>query len=264
MSDRKLLTFGLIGIVAIMVLSYVLFPSGKRFPSFSDNNINQSLNTSIPNNTLGTESQEIKKDAPSYSENVSYPKIVNLKDADKQDKTNKAIEEFATGIVSTFEDQLQKSEPSNSSKNSLLAQYLVSFVGESLISVSFSVSEDLGGAQPNNYITTFNYNIIESTEIQLGDVFKKGVDYTKIIGDICKEKLLAQFGSDESLKAWIEEGTKPKTGSFVNFTITGKSLVIYFNPYEVGPYAMGIQTVEIDFTDLQQYLNSEGILGDLM
>lgn len=264
MSDRKLLAFGIMGIVGIMILSYVLFPGGNRFPNSSDNNINQNLNTDVAGDILGTESQEIKKDTPSYSENVSYPKIVNMENIEGQNKANKVIEEFVLGIVSSFEEQVQSAETTGGIKNSLLTQYLVTFISESLASISFSTSEDMGGAHPNNYITTFNYDITKNAEIKLGDVFKKGVDYTKIIGDICKEKLLVQFGSDESLKAWIEEGTKSKTGGFTNFTITGKSLVIYFNPYEVGPYAMGIQTVEIDFTEIEQYLDSEGILGDLM
>ncbi|MBU3964638.1 DUF3298 and DUF4163 domain-containing protein [Patescibacteria group bacterium] len=264
MSDKNLLILGIAGIIAIMVLSYVLFPGAKRFVDEDSNGLNIANQVGTSDKILTTENQEIIKETPIYTENISYPKIVNMQDINAQEKTNKAIEDFVLERVANFEEQIMSEDVFEDFQDYLQIQYLVTLLNESLVSISFSASENFGGAHPNNYAITFNYDITGAKKVELWDIFKKGVDYKGVISEICQEKLLVQFGEDEALESWIKEGTEPKEGSFENFVLTNASLVISFNPYEVGPYAIGIQTVEIFFTDIEQYLDTQGLLVDLI
>ncbi len=269
MSDKNLLIFGIIGIIAVMALSYILFPGVRHIanePSSEFNAVNQTAvtTTNKTNNILTAENQDITKQTSDYSENVAYPKLINMQDVGAQDKVNKVIKDFILGQVANFEEQIMSEDISEGFQDYLQIQYLITLLNESLVSISFSVSENFGGAHPNNYTMTFNYDIAGGRNLALGDILQKGVSYQKIIGGICQEKLIAQLGQDEASKAWIEEGTSPQTGNFENFGLTGASLVIYFNPDEVGPYAMGVQTIEIPFTDINQYLDTQGILKDLI
>jgi len=266
MSDKNLLLLGIAAIIATMVLSYVLFPGLGRFVPVNENSdaLNPANQRASAGDVLTTQKKEIIKETPDYSENVSYPEIVNMQDADAREKTNKAIEKFVLNHIAKFEKQILSEERAGDFQDYLQIQYLVMFLSESLVSINFSGSEDFGGAHPSSYLMTFNYDISTDREIKLSDIFKQGTDYPGIISNICREKLSAQFGDDEALKSWVEEGTKPEADSFENFGLTGNSLVVFFNPYEVGPYAMGIQTVEITFDEIKQYLNAGGALEGLI
>ncbi|MBU1045703.1 DUF3298 and DUF4163 domain-containing protein [Patescibacteria group bacterium] len=264
MSDKNLLLFGITGIIAIMILSYVLFPGVRRLANENTSELNTADQTTTSGKVLTTENQEMVKETPDYSENISYPKIINMPEADVQERVNQAIADFILGPVADFEEQVMSEDIFEDFQDYLQIQYLVTLLNESLVSISFSESQNFGGAHPNNYTTNFNYDIAGGEKFELKDIFKKEVDYQGIISGICREKLLAQFGEDEALGLWINEGTEPKAGNFENFGLTGGSLVIYFNPYEVGPYAMGIQTVEITFAEIEQYLDTEGLLKDLI
>lgn len=43
-----------------------------------------------------------------------------------------------------------------------------------------------------------------------------------------------------------------------NFYIDGDQLVIYFTPYQIGPYAAGVISFPIPFSQLEDVLDKEG------
>ena len=130
-----------------------------------------------------------------------------------------------------------------------------------MISIKFSVSEYYSGAaHPNNYILVFNYDIAQDKEIVLKDLFLSENDYLVMLSDLTKSALLDRFEEDlEIMQDWIETGTEPKEENFQDFGFTEDSLIIYFKPYQVGPYAIGAQEVEILFEDLDGYIDLEQI-----
>ncbi|MBO6760471.1 MAG: DUF3298 domain-containing protein [Roseivirga sp.] len=45
-----------------------------------------------------------------------------------------------------------------------------------------------------------------------------------------------------------------------NFAIINKSLIFYFNPYEIAPYAMGPTELELKLTDFVSLIKEGGVI----
>jgi hypothetical protein len=62
-------------------------------------------------------------------------------------------------------------------------------------------------------------------------------------------------GTHESgVVSWINRGTLPVESSFSKFVATQRGLKIFFEEYQVAPYAMGIMDVDISWDELAPFL----------
>lgn len=108
-----------------------------------------------------------------------------------------------------------------------------------------------GGAHGYDVIHTFNYDVPNQKELTLADMFPNDSNYLQTLSTTSREQLKAKLGEWYSEEMLIE-GTTPTLENFSEFTFTnpdlnsGQSMItIYFQQYQVGPYAIGQQTVEI-------------------
>ncbi len=114
-------------------------------------------------------------------------------------------------------------------------------VNESIISVVYSVYVDTGGAHPNGYYISLNYDVKNNKEIALADLFANQPDYlrkisTYAVADLAKQ-VAERMGNTEG--SWIMDGAGPKGENFSVFMINNNSLTFYFSPYQVAPYVAG-------------------------
>lgn len=67
------------------------------------------------------------------------------------------------------------------------------------------------------------------------------------LSNTCFEMLVTQLytGNNNENTDWIRNGKAPVEESFRNFTYNGETLTIYFEPYEVAPYALGTLQVKL-------------------
>lgn len=105
-----------------------------------------------------------------------------------------------------------------------------------------------GGANENQDVQTFNYDISAGRELSLADLFPGVKDYLSQISKIARKQLLDHFnqvspGYDQI--GMLDDGVTPVSESFVNFTFTDSNLTIYFPKYAVAPGALGEQKVVI-------------------
>jgi hypothetical protein len=75
----------------------------------------------------------------------------------------------------------------------------------------------------------------------------------KRLSDVSRAQLTKTLGEDVNTE-YLNQGTTPEEANFENFTITGDALVLIFPPYQVGPYALGTQTVSIPLVELKDVL----------
>jgi hypothetical protein len=98
---------------------------------------------------------------------------------------------------------------------------------------------------------TFEVNSGDSFELK--DLFKPGTDYVKVLSDI-----VAQQIKDREIGLLDEfKGIKPDQ----DFYIADKSLVLFFQQYEITPYYMGLQYFPISVYQIQSIIDEEGPLG---
>jgi len=116
--------------------------------------------------------------------------------------------------------------------------------------VSFIVRYDMytGGANENQELQTFNYDMAAHKVMSLGDLFPKRADYLKALADIARSQLNESLYGSSNGNApadMITAGTEPTADNFANFTFTDYIVTIYFPKYAVAPGSFGEQHVDV-------------------
>lgn len=127
---------------------------------------------------------------------------------------------------------------------------VVMFTGE-VASIRFKTDYYVAGmAHPNSYYESFNYDLKNNKQILLADLFSPGSDYLSVLSNLSRESLKIQMDPGYFSEDFVNPGTEPKEENFPVFNFTKDKLIITFNPYQVGPGAVGAQFIEIPFNEL--------------
>ncbi|QQS42336.1 MAG: DUF3298 and DUF4163 domain-containing protein [Acidobacteriota bacterium] len=134
--------------------------------------------------------------------------------------------------------------------------YEIEHAGDEFISVSFGRSTYTGGAHPNHWTTTLNFDRKEMKELALSDLFKPNSGWLKKISDHAIADLTKQM-DDFADEDWISRGAGPDAENFRSWAITDKGLKFFFDPYQVGPYAAGPFETVIGYENFPFDMQSE-------
>lgn len=121
----------------------------------------------------------------------------------------------------------------------------------SIINYAFS-----GGAHGMTYIKSLNLDIGTGRNYRLSSLFKPGSDYIGRLSEIIKRQ--------------IEEREIPVINEFTtirpeqDYYIADKALVIYFQLYELTPYAYGFPYFPISVYEIQDIIDENGPLGRML
>jgi len=143
-------------------------------------------------------------------------------------------------------------------KEALSSEYKV-YTGPRTISYVYTVYSDTHGAHPNTYFKTFTFDTQTGRQLSLADLFVNGYPYLSHLSGRARSDLpgiiqkQAGYPGDQDM---INAGTEPTTDNFSNFYISGNNLVIMFEPYQVGPYAMGSVMDPIPLAQLSDGLSN--------
>lgn len=118
----------------------------------------------------------------------------------------------------------------------LLYEYEITYKQNGVLSLYTDEYIDKGGAHGLTTRDSQNWNLQNGKWIRLEDVFANKpyyiIDILKSINKQIEERKYQFFDNYCSL---VQDHLKMK-----NFYMTGKGIVIFFNPYEIAPYATGI------------------------
>ncbi|HLG40876.1 MAG TPA: DUF3298 domain-containing protein [Chitinophagaceae bacterium] len=132
------------------------------------------------------------------------------------------------------------------------SQVIIAYQTSKLIVLSGSYYTYTGGAHGNYSTSYIPVDLVSNKKLSLNDVINKA-------GQTKLAKLLEKaFRKDYSLKdtdpltegGLFENQIEPNN----NFYVTSKGIGFCYNPYEIGPYAMGEINIYISFTELTAYL----------
>lgn len=119
-------------------------------------------------------------------------------------------------------------------------QYKITNNSNSLISLYSDFFNYTGGAHGNTIRYAYTINKEKEEILSLKDLFNKGYDYNKIINDEIKKQInINPEKYFESAKQFQEISYEQ------NFYIEKDNLVIYYQQYEIAPYASGIPEFKI-------------------
>ena len=118
-----------------------------------------------------------------------------------------------------------------------------------------------GGAHGNYGTGYYNFNTKTGQSLGLGDILV--TNYQERLKGIV-EPIFRKAYLEEGMKNYSEAGFYFEEDEFVltdNFAITKDGLKFLYNPYEIGPYAMGQQEIIIPYNSLKTLIRKDGALA---
>ena len=177
---------------------------------------------------------------------------------EKPESFQSLIDELSTEYASIL-----KEYPDYSSSWSMEINSDIIYQDSSFISVASTIYSYTGGAHPNSYQVYRSFDLETGNPITLADILMPGFEDELNQAAEIEFRMLKEIPPSEELK---DKGYFFEGGNFVlndNFAIINKSLVFYFNPYEIAPYAVGPTELELKLTDYINLLNENGVLNRL-
>ncbi|WP_341876991.1 WG repeat-containing protein [Defluviitalea saccharophila] len=186
-----------------------------------------------------------KKYAPNRYYLVYYPEIIGIKDEVTSKEVNERLRKMSKA------EGINKDEIMDST---YYGDYIVTFFKNALIGIELNgYSYTFGAAHGMPSKVYAHINLETGDFYELKDLFKKNSNYVEILSEIIKEQIIKE-GEDSYV--WLDsyQGIRPNQ----SFYITDTALHIYFDPYEIAPYAAGFPTFEIPFEDIMNIIDTEG------
>lgn len=196
---------------------------------------------------------------------ATYPEISGVEAAEK---FNSVVKSRVTELIDGYKKQL--ADYSEEDVKSLPAEvgleqqigYDVIMANNDFVSLLLSDYAYLGGAHGMTTYSPINYDLKNSRELQLADIFEPNSGYLKTLSEYSIADLKKRTG-DMSDDEWISRGAGAEKENFSNWNLTKKGLMITFEPYQVAAYAAGPQTVIIPYDRLKSLLKKDGIVSQI-
>ncbi|MFP7299156.1 WG repeat-containing protein [Neobacillus niacini] len=173
---------------------------------------------------------------------VYYPQIKGVKD---QEKINQTLKDLAGVKPIPQHTQLE---------SSYTGDFDVSYYKNHLVVIEINGYDYPFGAAHGMPVKKYAHIDLKLGKIyQLKDLFRPKSDYVKVISQIVEE----QIKNDEQYSYVFPDSYKGIKAD-QPFFISEGALNIYFEPYEIAPYAAGFPTFTIPFKELSSIINHRG------
>jgi hypothetical protein len=198
---------------------------------------------------------------PRYTITSQTPQLTGSDDPRVQ-AFNQRLNELVAKEVDTFRQSfLQNTAPPVTELGSSLevTYTLISqFADIWSIKLDFAFYSD-GAAHPGLYSITMNYDLGQSKELAVGDLFLPNSNFMEAISNYC----LTDLSKQPFFEVPFQEGAQPPLENYRNWNLAKDGLVITFDEYQVAPYAAGPQVVVVPYRELQAVMDPQGPLGKI-
>jgi len=182
------------------------------------------------------------------SSTIWYPSVGN-------EKVDAKLKEFAESQSKEYENEVKDSigddeeKPESWSTWEQTGFFTAEWPNSDVISIIFNVYSYIGGAHGQLLINVFNFNLKTGDELALSDLFADPQKAIAIMSELCASKLRQSLGEDAD-EDMIKDGTEPTEANFGNLSLTSDGLSVEFQPYQVGPWSIGQQQVNLTLEEL--------------
>lgn len=213
--------------------------------------------SSIQHNSLYISNGTLASPNPKQLEaTIQYPVISGLGDPSIEDQINSTFKALAEQARKEGEKNAAdlaaylEQNPDIPWKCEVFFDYQVKYNRSGLFSIVFQNYQFAGGAHGSTVQTSYTFDLSTGKQLQLVDLFKADAGYVGIISDQVyaqlKERglLTALYGQFESIR--------PDH----SFYLTDDGIAVYYQQYEIMPYAAGIQEFTTDYEQLNELLTT--------
>lgn len=193
--------------------------------------------------TLGHVSQQGK----GYRIGMQFPKLQSSTSPQAARAFNHVVRTPVDQAVSDFRTELARAAGGQGDLPwELQSRWQTRYRNPSLISGVLTFSQFTGGAHPNPWFVSVNFDLASGGSLQLGDLFRPG--YL----DTLSRCAIAELEKRDLPEAKV--GASPKPENFQVWTLGAQGLTLIFPPYQVGPYSAGAPEVLVPWKELTPYL----------
>lgn len=244
----------IIVVIAIGVIGYLSWPKNVEHPAASapaaQNPVVQSGTTTLQVSVVT--SKQNAPNAPSVS--IEYPKFPALP-ADFNAAIAKAVNDRLADFKKESADndaaRRATADPKaviTADDYSFIATWEAAQADSRYVSLIMRFDSYTGGANENQEIQTFNYDVVANKELSLADLFPQAPDYLKQISVLARAQLTDSLNkaSEGNIQMdMLTAGTEPAAENFSDFTFTDQTFTLYFPKYAVAPGSFGEQHVTL-------------------
>jgi hypothetical protein len=202
--------------------------------------------------------RNFNENTAAYLVEVEYPELQGLSNSSIQAKVNNEIRVKVFARVAAFHSQGSQfpigSLPEGAlGQSALAANYDTSFIGKNFFSALIAYSDyTAGAAHPTGYVEVFNYDLRTGTSVTLDQVLREldpSPGTLQRLGQYVRQDLIRQLGDDPGSVELINDGAAPLPENYKNFNLSRSDLIVFFDPYQVAPFAAGTLKVEIPYAE---------------
>jgi hypothetical protein len=125
---------------------------------------------------------------------------------------------------------------------------------DELAAIRLSGYEYRGGAHGMPIIETVLIDLSDGRLLTPADLFRSGSDWLPVLSERSREALKDRDLLGPDLE-WLNRGTAPDIENYQLLMPGADGLTVIFPPYQVAPYAAGVQEVLVPWTELRGLLN---------
>ncbi|GAB6107141.1 polysaccharide deacetylase family protein [Fusibacter bizertensis] len=182
------------------------------------------------------------------------------------EEVDSTLSAFASNSIELF-----RQETANTYRNhednwpyELHIEYEIVFKTSRHLSILFRESKYLGGPQSISTIYTFNFNLEESEELALKDLFKSSPTYLEIISRYVYDQLMANNVLGVKLERyWVIQGTAALESNYKHFLFTEGGIIVMLEKNQVGPASIGEPQIFIPFEVFTAHIDLKEAVDDL-
>jgi hypothetical protein len=174
---------------------------------------------------------------------------------------NSEMQTIAQGEIDLFKKAIAETPRDPASRaGSLEVKYDLLFQSGTLASIKLMFVGDTGGAHPYIDILTVTYDLAQSRQVALSDLFLPNSKYLEAISSYC----IAELSKQPGFSGPFQDGAKPTPENYRNWNITKEGLLITFGAYQVMPGASGPIPVLVPYSALQAVIHPAGPLAGII
>lgn len=166
------------------------------------------------------------------------------------------LKSFAESLADSFEkvqieDYKDEEKPDSYGAWEESVFFTIERPNPDVVSITFNIATYTGGAHGQLIVDVQNYDLKNSTQLTFQDLFANQQKALEILSKVSETKLRASLGDDVE-EEMLVSGTSPEIDNFDNLSLLPSGVAVEFQPYQVGPWAIGQQRVEISLNELAQ------------
>lgn len=173
---------------------------------------------------------------------VEYPVVENL--------LNKNAKQYINSVLMSIVDTLiEQTDYYQNPITEVTGRYYIRTNGKGILSISIEMYWFSGGAHGMTVLKSVTFDVATGRIYYLKDLFKENSHYVKRLTDIIKRQI-----QERDIPVIVDfTSIKPDQ----DFYIENTTLVIYFQLYELAPYAYGFPTFKIPTQEIEDILRKD-------